>query len=288
MREEANYSDKNAVHIIEAGADAGTEADMFLDNQNETAEPAEDIRPYLQRLFQEAGISCGERQADQLQRYLELLREWNGKMNLTAITEPKEAAVKHFLDSALLLRYLDESVSALEREGGSAGLPLRVIDVGTGAGFPGLVLKILRPDIRLTLLDSLRKRLLFLEEVCRELGVEAETVHARAEEGGRRPQLRCSFDAAVARAVAPMNLLTEYCMPFVRMGGSFFAMKGPNGKRELEEARCAVGQLGGRVARTIEYDLPGGDRRSISEIRRVKPLSDVYPRPAAKIKKKPL
>lgn len=238
----------------------------------------EDIRPYLLELFGAAGIPCSGEQANQLQRYLELLREWNGKMNLTAITEPEQVAVKHFLDSALLLRYMET-----EKPGGFC-----LIDVGTGAGFPGMVLKILCPEMHLTLLDSLQKRLHFLEEVCRELGLEAETIHARAEEGGRMENLRCSFDIATARAVAPLNLLTEYCMPFVKIGGSFFAMKGPGAGQELENARYAIGQLGGKLYRSEEYELPGGDRRSVMEIKRVKPLSDVYPRQTAKIKKKPL
>lgn len=252
----------------------------------------EDIRPYLLELFGAAGIPCSGEQANQLQRYLELLREWNGKMNLTAITEPEQVAVKHFLDSALLLPYMGKkengAEASKENEGKGEDLGFRLIDVGTGAGFPGMVLKILCPEMHLTLLDSLQKRLHFLEEVCRELGLEAETIHARAEEGGRMENLRCSFDIATARAVAPLNLLTEYCMPFVKMGGSFFAMKGPGAGQELENARYAIGQLGGKLYRSEEYELPGGDRRSVMEIKRVKPLSDVYPRQTAKIKKKPL
>lgn len=290
-------------------------AQSHTDMGVEPMENIQDIRPYILDLFQKAQISCSKEQVNKLQRYLELLLEWNRKMNLTAITEPKQVAVKHFLDSALLLQHIGEirencdthagnvdtgAVNSIKTESisgndtiGKIGKEvdaseLRVIDVGTGAGFPGLVLKILCPDIRLTLLDSLQKRLVFLETVCHELKIEAETVHARAEEAGRNPELRCEFDIATARAVAPLNLLTEYCMPFVKMGGSFFAMKGPSGGQELEEARYAIGQLGGRILCSEEYELPGGDKRSLLEIRRVKPLSEVYPRPTAKIKKKPL
>ncbi len=290
-------------------------AQSHTDMGVEPLETIQDIRPYMLELFQKVQISCSNEQVNKLQRYLELLLEWNRKMNLTAITEPKQVAVKHFLDSALLIQHINgirencdnhdgnadtgaansiktETIAGadtIDKTGKNVGASgLRVIDVGTGAGFPGLVLKILCPDIRLTLLDSLQKRLVFLETVCHELGIEVETIHARAEEAGRNSELRCEFDVATARAVAPLNLLTEYCMPFVKMGGSFFAMKGPSGGQELEEARCAIGQLGGRILCSEEYELPGGDKRSLLEIRRVKPLSEVYPRPTAKIKKKPL
>lgn len=242
-----------------------------------------DIRPLLRELFGAEGIPCTEKQEDQLQRYMELLLEWNEKINLTAITEPEQVAVKHFLDCALLIKNGKFS----EKFGDSFTL----IDVGTGAGFPGMVVKILCPQIELTLLDSLNKRLLFLEEVEKELqldGPKNVIVHARAEEGGRKPELRCAFDAAAARAVAPLNLLAEYCMPFVKEGGVFFSMKGPGVEQELEASRAAFGQLGGKVQECMEYELPGGDKRSLVEVKRVKPLSDVYPRPTAKIKKRPL
>ena len=307
-------------------------AQSHTDMGVEPMENIQDIRPYILALFQKAQISCSNEQVNKLQRYLELLLEWNRKINLTAITEPKQVAVKHFLDSALLLQHIGEirencdthagnvdtgavnsiktesisgndTIGKISKEVDASGL--RVIDVGTGAGFPGLVLKILVPSLKVTLLDSLGKRVDWLNEVaarlgldgveaiharavCHELKIEAETIHARAEEAGRNPELRCEFDIATARAVAPLNLLTEYCMPFVKMGGSFFAMKGPSGGQELEEARYAIGQLGGRILCSEEYELPGGDKRSLLEIRRVKPLSEVYPRPTAKIKKKPL
>ncbi len=270
-------------------------------SRNDPEEPREavsDIRPLLNTLFSEAGIPCTPKQADQLQRYMELLIQWNQKMNLTAITEPEQVAVKHFLDSGLLLQQcllvlgmLGKGKQAAEISGEgilSEFSGKRLIDVGTGAGFPGLVLKILCPDLQVTLLDSLQKRLTFLGEVAKELELTVDLVHARAEEGGRMPSLRCGFDFATARAVAPMNLLAEYCLPFVKEGGWFLALKGPGIKEELEQARGALGQLGGALEVLQEYTLPGGDQRVLAGIRRVKPLSSVYPRPTAKIKKKPL
>ena len=154
-------------------------------------------------------VHIDEEARTRLVQYADLLVSWNEKVNLTAITRPEEIAVKHFLDSAVLLKYVELPPAA------------RVIDVGTGAGFPGLVLKILRPDLRLTLLDSLQKRLRFLETVTGSLGLTAELVHARAEDGGRNPLYREAFDLATARAVARLPLLAEYCLPFVKARGLF-------------------------------------------------------------------
>ena len=217
-------------------------------------------------------LSAG--QLEQFQTYMELLLEWNEKMNLTAITEPKAVAVKHFLDSILLLPYM---------EGGDT-----LIDVGTGAGFPGVPLKIMRPQLHLTLLDSLNKRLRFLKEVLGQLGLEAAVVHARAEEGGRMPNLRAQFSFVTARAVAPLNLLCEYCLPFLQMGGTFLAMKGPEPEEEIAAAKKAVYLLGCELEGVEHFTLPGGDARSLVRIRRIKPLPSIYPRHGAKIAKSPL
>ena len=197
---------------------------------------SEDIRQYLQECAASYGIAVSDGQAEQFQWYMELLIEWNEKMNLTAITEPKAVVVKHFLDSILLLPELEQGDT--------------LIDVGTGAGFPGVPLKIGEPSIRLTLLDSLglhltlldslNKRLIFLREVLDRLGLDAQIVHARAEEGGRQAGLRTKFAFATARAVAPLNLLCEYCLPFLQMGGVFLAMKGPEPDAEVEAAKRAV------------------------------------------------
>ena len=220
----------------------------------------------------EVNAQAGERLAD----YARLLLEWNEKMNLTAITDPADIAVKHFADSAALFKYVNLPPAA------------KVIDVGTGAGFPGLVLKILRPDIRLTLLDSLQKRLTFLDAVCTELGLDAELIHARAEEGGRDSDYREKYDLAAARAVARLPLLLEYCLPFVKPGGVFCALKGPDGETELTEAKRALQALGGGKADLFTYALPGGDRRTAVTIMKSSQTPTKYPRNPSQIAKKPL
>ena len=217
-----------------------------------------------------------QEQAAQFSTYAETLVEWNKVMNLTAITDPQEIIVKHFLDSLLLFRAcsLPENAS--------------LIDVGTGAGFPGLPAKIYRPDLRVTLLDSLQKRLNFLEAVCEKTGAEAKRIHARAEDAGREPALRENYDAACARAVAALPVLCEYCLPFVRVGGCFIAMKGPGLEEELQAADRAIRTLGGKLESTAAFTLPDGSERRIAVIRKIAPTPKAYPRPAAKIKKSPL
>ena len=192
-----------------------------------------DIKNLLISKAKEIGVKVSPAQAEQFQIYLDLLLERNTVMNLTAITDPEEAVIKHFVDSLTLLKALEIKKNA------------KVIDVGTGAGFPGIPLKIMRPDIELTLLDSLNKRLVFLREVCDAIGIEAETIHKRAEEAGKDTKLRESFDVATARAVANMNILAEYCIPLIKMKGYFAAMKGPSLPDELEYAR--KGKSGGRT-----------------------------------------
>lgn len=236
----------------------------------------EDIKNRLSELCGQKGILLTEKQLAQFQRYMELLVEWNQKMNLTAITDPEGVTVKHFYDSLILLQAVEIPEGA------------RLIDVGTGAGFPGIPLAIARPDIRLTLLDSLNKRLTFLAEVCRELGIQAELRHARAEEGGRQKELREQFDVATARAVAGMNVLSEYCLPFVKKGGVFAAMKGPDGEEEVKAAARGIGVLGGKPEKLEKFELPDGSRRCIAVIRKVRETPAAYPRHGAKIAKKPL
>ena len=221
-------------------------------------------------------ITISDEAREKLSRYYELLIEWNEKMNLTAITEPEEVALKHFADSLSLLDYVDI------RQGAS------VIDVGTGAGFPGMVLRIARPDIRLTLLDSLNKRLLFLEEVCSELGIDDVTlIHSRAEDGSRT-ELRDSFDYAVSRAVASLNVLCEYDLPYVKVGGSFIAMKGKDAQAETDEAESAVKELCGEIKAVHSFELGEAGERCIIEIEKTAPTPDRYPRKSKAIKNKPL
>jgi len=231
----------------------------------------------MRKAAESYGLDLTEKQQGQFQRYYELLMEWNGKINLTAITEPREVAVKHMLDS---LAGWDE-----KRMSGDAG----IIDVGTGAGFPGIPLKIFQPKLRLTLLDSLNKRIRFLQTVVEELGLQdVICVHGRAEEAARK-EFREGFDIAVSRAVARLPVLAEYCLPFVRVGGAFLAWKGMQYQEEAEEAKKAVALLGGSGIEITRVHLPGmEDVRAILRVPKAKPTPKAYPRKAGMPVKKPL
>jgi 16S rRNA (guanine(527)-N(7))-methyltransferase RsmG len=222
------------------------------------------------------GISLTPEQLRQFALYAGLLLDWNTRMNLTAITQPEEIVVKHFLDSLLLLKH--------------AGLPdgESVIDVGTGAGFPGLPLKIARPDLRLTLLDSSAKRTGFLQEVANALGLEVVTIHGRAEEQGQKPEHRERYLLVTARAVAVLPVLCEYCLPFAKPGGVFAALKGPGIQAEAEDAKAAIKKLGGLLTAIEEYELPNGNRRTIVLVQKISQTPAGYPRTHAKIAKRPL
>ena len=208
--------------------------------------------------------------------YYDFLVEYNEKVNLTAITEPHEAAVKHFADSAAVLRYADLPQNA------------SVIDVGTGAGFPSLPMKLLRRDLQVTLLDSLQKRLVFLQELCSRLCLEARTLHHRAEDAGQLPALREQFDVATARAVAALPVLAEYCLPFVKAGGVFIALKGAGAREELYGAQKAIRALGGELIDAQFFTIGDGWERCVAVIKKISQTPTKYPRPAAKIKKSPL
>ena len=231
-----------------------------------------DIKNLLISKAKEIGVKVSPAQAEQFQIYLDLLLERNTVMNLTAITDPEEAVIKHFVDSLTLLKALEIKKNA------------KVIDVGTGAG------KIRRPDIELTLLDSLNKRLVFLREVCDAIGIEAETIHKRAEEAGKDTKLRESFDVATARAVANMNILADYCIPLIKMKGSFAAMKGPSLPDELEYARKAISSLGCDVVKTVPFILPDEEQseRFVAVMRKLRFTPKMYPRHGGTITKKPL
>ena len=224
------------------------------------------------------GIELSEKQLEQFNRYYELLVEWNKVMNLTAITEPHEVAVKHMIDS------LTAYDASLFKEGTA------VIDVGTGAGFPGLPLKIFAPAIKLTLMDSLNKRVKFLQTVVDELGLQdVVCVHARAEEGARNKAYREQFDIAVSRAVARLPILAEYCLPFVKRGGHFLALKGMQYQAEEQEAVKAIKIMGGSSTQTRPVKLPGlDDVRAVIDITKGMPTPKAYPRKAGTPTKNPL
>lgn len=230
----------------------------------------------LREEAQNCGITLEEGMLQEFQTYSDLLVEWNQKINLTAITEPEKIAILHFLDSVLLLKE------------GKVPQNARLIDVGTGAGFPGIPVKIVRKDVQLTLLDSLNKRLIFLKELCEQLQLPVELVHARAEEGGVKPELREKFDVATARAVAALPLLCEYCLPFVKVGGYFLAMKGPNCEEEIQNSHKALGILGGKLEKVHTYQLPDGSARTLLLIKKIAHTGPKYPRCSAKIAKSPL
>ena len=224
--------------------------------------------------LEEMGLSCTPDQLARFRAYYDLLEEKNRVMNLTAIHGEDESARLHFLDCAApLLRFPMDGA--------------RVIDVGSGAGFPGLPLRILSPEMRLTLLDAQLKRVGFLREVCAALGFDdVQCVHARAEETA---EMRERFDFALARAVARLNVLAELCLPFVKVGGAFLALKGPAVSEELAEAEKAVAQLGAAVEDVFDYSLPGETlRHNIVVLRKTAPTPKRYPRRFAQIKKSPL
>lgn len=236
------------------------------------------FQQYLKKAAEQYGLVLTEKMLQQFDMYFQLLLEWNEKINLTAITEPKEAAVKHMIDSLSCWndRYFPPGAS--------------VIDVGTGAGFPGIPLKIYRPDIRLTLLDSLQKRINFLQEAAGKLKLDyVQCVHMRAEEGARQELFREQFDVAVSRAVARLPVLAEYCMPFVRVDGCFIALKGMKYAEEVRDGARAVKLLGGSSIKYVPVRLPYlDDKRAVLYIKKVRKTPEDYPRRAGTPEKAPL
>ena len=233
---------------------------------------------YLVNLCDMFHVKLSDGQVDQFNRYYELLVKKNEVMNLTAITDYHEVCLKHFADSISLSQYYDmSSVDSL-------------IDVGTGAGFPGIPLKILFPHLNVTLLDSLNKRLLFLEDVIDELDLDnIKTVHSRAEEAGRMKNLREHYDLCVSRAVANLSTLSEYCLPLVKVGGIFISYKAGEVEDEINSAKHAIKKLGGKIKSVEEFSLPDSDiSRSFVIIEKVNETSNLYPRKPGTPNKKPL
>jgi 16S rRNA (guanine527-N7)-methyltransferase len=232
----------------------------------------------FQRLLQNKGIEITAPQMQQFEHFVQLIGEWNQKMNLTAITEPEEMYVKHFYDSLTVALYVDMSAVT------------STVDVGAGAGFPGIPLAIVFPHVRFTLVDSLQKRTRFLQHVVGALQLEnVQIFHNRAETFARLPEHRATYDMAVARAVARMNVLAELCLPLVRKNGQFIAMKGSKGKEESVTAQGAIACLGGEARTPFTFSLPeGGGERHIIVVDKVQATPRKYPRKPGMPNKKPL
>ena len=230
----------------------------------------------MQEKSKDLGVRFSVKQTEQFFEYMNLLIEWNEKMNLTAITEPDEIILKHFIDSITILKELED---------GS-----KLVDVGTGAGFPGIPLSIMNPTLKITLVDSLNKRLIFLQEVVNKLKLEnIEIVHARAEEFGQNKKYREQFDIATSRAVANLSTLSEYLIPLVKIGGKVISMKAAEAKQELNEAKKAIEVLGGTVEKVDEFNLPQSDiGRTVIIIRKNKITPNKYPRKPGTPSKEPI
>lgn len=236
----------------------------------------EEFKREFEKYLAKMNISLLKEQYGQFYAYMELLIEWNEKMNLTAITDPKEIILKHFVDSLTIAKYVKEDKS--------------IIDMGTGAGFPGIPIKIYRKDIKVVLADSLNKRIKFLDEVIDKLKLEnVETIHCRAEELGKNKQYREKFDYATSRAVANLSTLSEYLMPFVKLNGKCIFMKTIEVEEELEKAKKAIKTLGGKIEKVDKFEIPESDLgRSIIIVKKEKITPSKFPRKPGTPAKEPL
>ena len=221
-------------------------------------------------------VKLDETALERFDLYGKLLVEWNEKINLTAITDPEGVTIKHFLDSRTIFSYVDIPGGA------------KVIDVGTGAGFPGLAMLIARPNLQMTLMDSTKKRLTVIEDILEKIGLSADVVHSRAEEAGKKEEYREKYDFSTARAVTNLRDLAEYCLPFVKVGGSFVPMKSAKTQEEIAEGKKAIHVLGGQIAKVDTFDLLDCGERTIINVKKISSTPAKYPRPSAKIAKNPI
>lgn len=224
------------------------------------------------------GLELDETKYNQFIKYKDLLKEWNEKVNLTAITEDEQIIKKHFIDSMKIFKFQPLKQAS------------KIIDIGTGGGFPGIPMRIMRPEVEMVLLDSLKKRINVLDDILNNIGIQGlETIHGRAEEFGQSLIYREKFDAVVSRAVANLTVLAELCVPFVKVGGYFVALKGPSVNEEVTEAKKAIGLLGGKIEDIIEIEIEDSDlNHNLVVIKKVKNTPKQYPRKAGIINKKPL
>lgn len=236
----------------------------------------EEFNSIIKKQANKIGIVLHEKQIEQFYQYMELLLEWNEKINLTAIIKPEEIILKHFIDSITISKYIKEGA--------------KLIDVGTGAGFPGIPLKIIRDDMCIVLLDSLNKRINFLKEVIEKLDLsKIEAVHGRAEEFGKNKKYRECFDCATSRAVANLSTLSEYLIPFVKIGGKVIYMKGSEVEEEMKKSEKAVSILGGKIKNKDAFQLPESDiNRNVIILDKIKATPAKYPRKAGTPAKEPI
>ena len=236
----------------------------------------ENFEKIFLELANKININLTEEQIDKFYKYMKLLLEWNEKINLTAITDENEILLKHFVDSLTVLKYIKEDD--------------KIIDVGTGAGFPGIPMAIMMPNTKITLLDSLNKRINFLNEVIKELNLKnVETIHSRSEDCGKDILYREKYDISIARAVANLSTLSEYLLPFVKIDGKMICMKGSEVEEELNNSKYAIKELGGEISLQDEFCLPDTDiKRNIIVIKKIKYTPKLYPRKAGLPSKEPL
>lgn len=235
------------------------------------------IKSIIKSQAEVVGIDVSDELLEKLEIYAKELKEWNEKINLTAIKDDEGIAIKHFIDSLMLLKYISIPENS------------KIIDVGTGAGFPGLVIAAARSDVKVTLLDSTGKKLKVVEDIAQKMGLSNyEILNMRAEDAGQKKEYREQFDFSTARAVAELRVLSEYCLPFVKQNGYFISMKGALAEKEIENATNALKVLSGQIEENFNFNLCSTGERNIIKIKKISQIPTKYPRVSAQISKKPL